>query len=71
MLNHTILRSISCRINSQKQTTSFPLNSPITFLVGETRSRKSTFMEALACKIECIVVGNDCLQNDNTLNDVR
>jgi predicted ATPase len=84
MLNRLILRSISCIIDSQKQNSGFPfnlpifkkrgvleLNSPITFLVGENGSGKSTFMEALACKIGCIVVGSDSLQRDNTLNEVR
>jgi len=84
MLIKTILKSISYRVDSQKPTEEFPfnlpilknlktieLNSPVTFLVGENGSGKSTFIEALACTIGSIVVGSDAIQNDKTLNDVR
>ncbi|MBK8138989.1 MAG: AAA family ATPase [Chloroflexi bacterium] len=45
--------------------------APLTFLVGENGSGKSTFLEALACAIGSITVGADSVQTDPTLADVR
>lgn len=47
------------------------LNSSITFLVGENGSGKSTFLEALACKIGSITIGSSGIHSDKTLDEVR
>ena len=46
-------------------------NSSVTFLVGENESGKSTFLEALACKIGSITVGSSSINNDKTLDEIR
>jgi predicted ATPase len=48
-----------------------PLTSPVTFLVGENGSGKSTFLEALACAVGSITVGSESVQTDPTLDAVR
>ncbi|MEM7801275.1 MAG: AAA family ATPase [Chloroflexota bacterium] len=47
------------------------LQSPITFLVGENGSGKSTILEGLACAIDLPAVGGEPLQRDRTLDGVR
>jgi predicted ATPase len=51
--------------------TSFDLNQPVTFLVGENGSGKSTFMEALAWALQAVTVGSEPLDRDPTLEHVR
>jgi predicted ATPase len=45
--------------------------SPITFLVGENGSGKSTFLEAVASSAGSIVAGSDDLERDSSLATVR
>lgn len=45
--------------------------APVTFLVGENGSGKSTFLEALACAIGSVTVGAEPVHADPTLADVR
>ncbi len=45
--------------------------SPVTFLVGENGSGKSTFLEAVACAIGSITVGSESVSTDKTLAAVR
>jgi predicted ATPase len=47
------------------------LTSPVTFLVGENGSGKSTFLEALACAVGSRTVGSESVDTDPTLADVR
>ena len=46
-------------------------SSPVTFLVGENGSGKSTFMEILACAVGSITVGSESVRTDKTLAAVR
>jgi predicted ATPase len=53
---------------------SFPdleFNSPVTFLVGENGSGKSTVLEALACAVGSITAGSEQASRDASLKDVR
>ncbi len=45
--------------------------SPITFLVGENGSGKSTFLETLACAADSITAGSESIRTDPTLMAVR
>ena len=45
--------------------------TPVTFLVGENGSGKSTFLESLASAAGSIAVGSDELERDKTLGSVR
>ncbi|NKB86973.1 MAG: AAA family ATPase [Acidobacteria bacterium] len=45
--------------------------SPVTFLVGENGSGKSTFVEALAWASERVAAGSEAVDLDETLNHVR
>ncbi len=45
--------------------------TPVTFLVGENGSGKSTFLEALASAANSIAVGSDELDRDSSLANVR
>jgi predicted ATPase len=45
--------------------------SPLTFLVGENGSGKSTFLEALACAAGSITVGSESVTTDPTLAPLR
>lgn len=45
--------------------------APVTFLVGENGSGKSTFLELLALAAGSIAVGSDELERDKTLESVR
>lgn len=45
--------------------------APVTFLVGENGSGKSTFLEALACTVGSITVGSQSVKTDPTLADIR
>lgn len=45
--------------------------SPVTFLVGENGSGKSTFLEALACAAGSITVGSEGVDSDKTLSSMR
>ena len=44
---------------------------PVTFLVGENGSGKSTFLEALAAGIGAITVGGEDIKSDETLPHAR
>jgi predicted ATPase len=50
---------------------SVDLARPVTFLVGENGSGKSTFLEALAWAIQAVTVGSEPLDQDPTLEHVR
>jgi len=45
--------------------------TPVTFLVGENGSGKSTFLEALACAIGSIAVGSEPITSDKSLAPIR
>jgi len=47
------------------------LNTPITFLVGENGSGKSSFLEMIACAIGSITVGTESVLTDKTLAHIR
>jgi predicted ATPase len=77
------LRSIQCKNNSI-DTSAFPFSIPflktlikmdftndITILVGENGTGKSTFLEALACSISSITIGDQSVQTDPTLQNAR
>jgi len=82
-LNRHILRSISFtpkltnpdkfpfNLQILKNTLNLELKSSVTFLVGENGSGKSTFLEALACKVGSITIGSSGINNDKTLDEVR
>lgn len=79
-LSKTLLRSIEIKPSTGTQ---FPHTlafaraghditlAPVTFLVGENGSGKSTFLEALACAIDSVTVGAEPVSHDPTLADVR
>ena len=50
---------------------SLEFSAPVTFLVGENGSGKSTVLEALACAIESITVGSESVKTDTSLAAVR
>jgi predicted ATPase len=50
---------------------SLDLSSPVTFLVGENGSGKSTFLEALAWATESVAAGSSPLESDASLAAVR
>jgi len=78
------LKSVTVReFNSQDKET-FPFNleliqslreiifsSPVTFLVGENGSGKSTVLESLACAVESITVGAESVKTDKSLAPIR
>jgi predicted ATPase len=45
--------------------------APVTFLVGENGSGKSTILEAIACAVESITVGAESVKTDKTLAPIR
>jgi predicted ATPase len=45
--------------------------TPVTFLVGENGSGKSTVLEALACAVESITVGAESVRTDRSLGAQR
>jgi predicted ATPase len=45
--------------------------APVTFLVGENGSGKSTILETLACAVESITVGAESVKTDKTLVPIR
>jgi len=45
--------------------------SPVTFLIGENGSGKSTVLEALACAIGSIAVGSDSIDRDASLKHTQ
>jgi len=51
------------------ETLTFP--APVTFLVGENGSGKSTFLEALAWAVKAVAVGSTSLDTDETLAHAR
>ena len=51
--------------------TEIKFTSPVTFLVGENGSGKSTVLEAIACAVESITVGAESVKTDKTLAPVR
>jgi predicted ATPase len=77
------LRSIELR-SSAHESAVFPFNlpvfqsfepvafdAPVTFLVGENGSGKSTFLEAVAIAVGSVVVGGEDLAHDPSLDHVR
>lgn len=48
-----------------------PLSQPVTCLVGENGSGKSTFLEMLACAVGSITVGSESVRSDKSLMAVR
>jgi predicted ATPase len=78
------LRAVSLALGEDTSPDSFPfsipalrelgtldLAQPVTFLVGENGSGKSTFIEALAWAIQAVSVGSEPLDQDPTLEHVR
>lgn len=78
------LKSITIREFSSQDKGAFPFDlkivkslreihftSPVTFLVGENGSGKSTVLEAIACAVESITVGAESVKTDKTLAPVR
>ena len=49
----------------------FDFDSPVTFLVGENGSGKSTVLEAIACAVESITVGSESVRTDKSLAPLR
>ena len=49
----------------------FQFTSPVTFLVGENGSGKSTILEAIACAVESITVGSESVRTDKSLAPQR
>ena len=45
--------------------------APVTFLVGENGSGKSTILEAIACAVESITVGSESVRTDKSLAPLR
>ena len=54
-----------------KKFKSIELLSPVTFLVGENGSGKSTFLEAIAAGVNSIAVGGEDVRRDATLAQAR
>lgn len=50
---------------------SLELRVPVTLLVGENGSGKSTFLEALAAAVGAVVIGGEDIARDKTLGHVR
>ena len=78
------LKSITIREFSSQDKDAFPFNleivrslrelefaSPVTFLVGENGSGKSTVLEAVACAVESITVGSESVRTDKSLAPLR
>ena len=78
------LRSVSLQLGDDGARDRFPfsipafrelgsvdLTRPVTFLVGENGSGKSTFLEALAWAIQAVTVGSESLDQAPTLEHVR
>ena len=78
------LKSITIKKKLANSPNTFPFNvpsirsadkieftAPVTFLVGENGSGKSTFLEALACAIGSITVGSENVKQDKTLINVK
>jgi predicted ATPase len=59
--NLEIVRSLSA----------FEFEAPVTFLVGENGSGKSTVLEAMACAVESITVGSESVKTDKSLAPLR
>lgn len=49
----------------------FRFMSPVTFLVGENGSGKSTILEAIACAVESVTVGSESVRTDPSLSAQR
>jgi len=78
------LQSVSLGAIDPRNADKFPFNvpiikslptleftTPVTFLVGENGSGKSTFLEAVATAAKMIAVGSDDIDADKTLQSVR
>jgi len=78
------LKSITVREYHSQDKDDFPFNleiirslreiqfdSPITFLVGENGSGKSTILESIACAVESITVGSESVRTDKSLAPLR
>lgn len=74
----------SVKLKGSQSADSFPFNipalqnlldvgftAPVTFLVGENGSGKSTFLEAIACAVGSITVGSEQVAEDETLTAVH
>ena len=77
------LQSVALKASAPRQTY-FPFNiaimqslseikfhAPVTFLVGENGSGKSTFLEAIACAVASVTVGAESVQSDPSLASMR
>ena len=58
-------------IPALKSFSTLHFQAPVTFLVGENGSGKSTFLEALAIAIDAHTVGSEDVSRDETLTAVR
>ena len=78
------LRSVTRKKKRPAHPDAFPFNipivralqeiafsEPVTFLVGENGSGKSTVMEAIACAADMITVGSEAMETDDTLASIR
>jgi len=54
-----------------KHLTEIQFSTPVTFLVGENGSGKSTFLEGIAAASNAISVGSEEMATDRTLNKIR
>jgi predicted ATPase len=46
-------------------------NTPVTFLVGENGTGKSTFLEAIACAAQMVTIGSENVKTDKSLASQR
>ncbi len=78
------LKSVEIRAWSERDAGEFPFSlevlqslheltfpAPVTFVVGENGSGKSTVLEALACAADSITVGSESVRTDKTLAPLR
>jgi predicted ATPase len=79
-----LLKSIQLNLSQKSHPAVFPytipfiqntqkvhFNTPVTFLVGENGSGKSSFLEMIACSIGSITVGAESVTTDKTLANIR
>lgn len=69
--NHSTFSEFPFSIPVMRNMNSISFDSPVTILVGDNGTGKSTLLEAICCSINAIKIGNENMDDDEEFEEIR
>lgn len=69
--NHSTFLEFPFSIPVMRNMNSINFDSPVTILVGDNGTGKSTLLEALCCSINAVKIGNENMDDDEEFEEIR